>query len=125
MFSLLGRCHGLPRWQKYTGIPVAVAISWFVVLYPNIAAVPVPAALAPAYQGILPTYLYAFQFPVSQLDRNKATPLFTSSLAILAGALVVTCLIVAYSVWTWRLSTAASDVGPSSDDDGLVRTGGA
>jgi hypothetical protein len=103
---------------------VTVAVAWFVVLYPNIAAVPVPAALVPAYQGILPTYLYAFQFSVSQIDRNKTTPLFTPMLGLLTIALIVTCLVVAYSAWTWRLSSAMSNDDPS-DDDAFARTGGA
>ena len=49
---------------------VTVVIGWFAILYPNIAALPLPAALVNAYQGIVPTYLYAFQFPVSKIDRN-------------------------------------------------------
>ena len=48
------------------------AVGWFAILYPNIAALPLPAAIVNAYQGILPTYLYAFQFPVSTVDRNVA-----------------------------------------------------
>ena len=38
-----------------------------------------------AYQGLLPTYLYAFQFPVSTPDRASTTPLFSPTLAILTG----------------------------------------
>ena len=38
---------------------------WFVVLYPNIAALPLPDTIVNAYQGLLPTYLYAFQFSVN------------------------------------------------------------
>ena len=40
------------------------------ILYPNITALPLPSAVVAAYQGILPTYLYAFQFPVSTVDRS-------------------------------------------------------
>ena len=49
---------------------MVAVVGWFVILYPNIAALPLPSALVNAYQGILPTYLYAFQFPVSTVDRN-------------------------------------------------------
>ena len=49
---------------------VAAAVAWGVVLYPNIAALPLPSVIVNAYQGIMPTYLYAFQFPVSTTDRN-------------------------------------------------------
>ena len=38
---------------------------WFVLWYPNISGLPLPAAIHNAYQGFLPTYLYPFQFSVS------------------------------------------------------------
>ena len=66
------------------GFGVAV-VAWFVILYPNISALPLPAAVVAAYQGILPTYLYAFQFPVSTVTRNVDTPLFTPTLAVLSA----------------------------------------
>ena len=89
------------------GFGVAV-VAWFVILYPNISALPLPAAVVAAYQGILPTYLYAFQFPV-------------------------TCLVVAYSTWAWRLTMAERLAAPgapgasgsSGDTESLARTGGA
>ena len=103
------------------------AIGWFAILYPNISALPLPAAVVAAYQGILPTYLYAFQFPVSTVTRNAETPLLTPMLALLTIALVVTCLVVAYSAWVWRLALAEARAaaGRSDDADGLARTGGA
>ena len=111
------------------GIAVA-AVSWFTVLYPNIAALPLPATVVNAYQGILPTYLYAFQFPVSTIKRGADTPLFTPTLAILLGALAVTCLVVAYSTSVWRLALAESTISREGSDgadpsDGLARSGGA
>ncbi len=107
------------------GLGVAV-VGWFVVVYPNISAMPLPATVVAAYQGILPTYLYAFQFPVSTVTRATNTPLFTPMLAILLIALAVTCLVVAYSAWVWRLTLAErTAVDSSSEDaDGLARTGG-
>ena len=87
------------------GFGVAV-VGWFAILYPNISALPLPSAVVAAYQGILPTYLYAFQFPVSTVTRNTQTPIFTPMLAILLAALTVTCLVVAYSAWVWRLASA-------------------
>jgi hypothetical protein len=41
---------------------------WFILWYPNISALPLPAAIHNAYQGFLPTYLYPFQFWVLQGD---------------------------------------------------------
>ena len=114
------------------GFGVAV-VAWFVILYPNISALPLPAAVVAAYQGILPTYLYAFQFPVSTVTRNVNTPLFTPTLAVLLLALTVTCLVVAYSTWAWRLTMAERLAAPgapgasgsSGDSESLARTGGA
>ena len=114
------------------GFGVAV-VAWFVILYPNISALPLPAAVVAAYQGILPTYLYAFQFPVSTVTRNVDTPLFTPTLAVLLLALTVTCLVVAYSTWAWRLTMAERLAAPgapgasgsSGDSESLARTGGA
>jgi hypothetical protein len=108
------------------GFAVAV-VGWFAILYPNISALPLPAAVVAAYQGILPTYLYAFQFPVSTVTRNADTPLFTPMLALLLIALIVTCLVVAYSAWVWRLTLADAKAGSgtSEDTEGLARSGGA
>jgi len=116
--------------RRFAAGIVVAAIGWFVIVYPNIAALPLPAAVVNAYQGILPTYLYAFQFPVSTVQRGATTALFTPTLAILLGALVVTCLVVAYSAWTWRLALADSPVSPDATDpadepDSLARDGGA
>ncbi len=107
------------------GFGVAV-VGWFAILYPNISALPLPSAVVAAYQGILPTYLYAFQFPVSTVDRSVPTPLLTPMFVVLTVAILVTCLVVAYSAWSWRLSLAEPDPAPSSSDDGdvLARTGG-
>ncbi len=113
--------------RRFVAGYVVAAVAWFAILYPNIAALPLPAAIVNAYQGILPTYLYAFQFPVSKIDRNVPTPILTPTLAIITVALVVTCLVVAYSAWVWRLALADSRVSSSTDEaeDGLIRTGGA
>ena len=104
------------------------AVSWFAILYPNISALPLPSAVVAAYQGILPTYLYAFQFPVSTVDRSVPTPLLTPMFVVLTVAIAVTCLVVAYSAWSWRLAAAeeldASADDPDADADALARSGG-
>jgi len=112
--------------RRFVAGYLVAAVGWFSILYPNIAALPLPATIVNAYQGILPTYLYAFQFPVSKVDRNVATPILTPTLAILLAALVVTCLVVAYSAWVWRLALAESkEPSPVDDADVRIRSGGA
>jgi hypothetical protein len=59
------------------------------------------------FQGLLPTYIYPFQFPVSTLNRSGPGPeLFALGPLILLVALTITCLILAYSAWVWRVALA-------------------
>ena len=93
-----------------------------------------------AYQGFLPTYLYAFQFPVNTATR-PAAPLLSPVPILLTLALAATCLVVAYSASVWRFTVAESranaapgrggsagpaDSGGSPGDgaEGLARSGG-
>jgi hypothetical protein len=110
---------------------MGAVVAWLAIVYPNIAALPLPSVVVNAYQGILPTYLYAFQFPVSTADRTLDAPLLSVTLAVLAGALTLTCLVVAYSAWVWRLTVAGSgaatgDAGAAghASADSLARSGG-
>jgi hypothetical protein len=79
---------------------------WFVLWYPNISALPLPAAIHNAYQGFLPTYLYPFQFWVLQGTRPAAPPLFAIGPAIMLAALTFMAIVVGYSAWSWRVALA-------------------
>ncbi len=85
------------------GLVIAIVVT-FIVFYPNISALPLPSSMVNAYQGLLPTYLYDFQFPVSTIARSSTTNFATPVMAVLVLGLLVTCLVVAYSAWTWRLA---------------------
>jgi hypothetical protein len=85
---------------------VVAMVGWFVVVYPNISALPLPTAIANVYQGVLPSYLYAFQFPVNNSSANVPIHLFGPVPLMLGAAMLFLCLVVAYSVWVWRLSIA-------------------
>ena len=74
-------------------------------LYPNISALPLPTTLVNAYQGILPTYIYAFQFGVNTIERG-ATVFADIRFGILLVFLVVACGVVAYSARIWRIANA-------------------
>ena len=118
------------------GLGVAAA-AWFVSWYPNLSALPLPSTVVNAYQGVIPTYLYAFQFPVNTAPR-PATSLASPIFLALTAAIAVTCLVVGYSASTWRLALAESRAsagsgtgpptdGPSGSDEsagGLARSGG-
>jgi hypothetical protein len=78
---------------------------WFVLWYPNIAALPLPADIHNAYQGFLPTYLYPFQFSVN--NKAAAAPsLFAIGPAIMLVSLLFMSVVVAYSAWSWRIALA-------------------
>ena len=88
-----------------TGL-LAVTAAWFVILYPNISALAMPSTIVNAYQGLLPTYLYAFQFSVDTIDRGKSISFADPKFAILMVFLVVASGVVAYSAWAWRQALA-------------------
>jgi cytochrome bd-type quinol oxidase subunit 2 len=114
--------------RRFVAGVVFAIVGTFVIFYPNLAALPLPAAIANAYQGLLPTYVYPFQFPVSTVDRTGASPpLFALGPALLLAALTFTCLVVAYSAWAWRMSVAdryAAEAGSDSEGDPAVVGGG-
>ena len=101
------------------GLVAAVAV-WFVILYPNISALPLPADFVNAYQGLLPTYLYPFQFAVNTVDRNGSISFASPVFAILVVALAIAGAVVAYSAWAWRQALAGGPVatGDATGDDG-------
>jgi hypothetical protein len=93
--------------RRFVAGTVAAIAAFFVVWYPNLSALPLPSQVVNTYQGFLPTYLYPFQFPVSTVNRNVAgPPLVALGPVLLLGALTVTCLIVAWSAWVWRMAVA-------------------
>ena len=104
---------------------VGVAGFWFVFLYPNISALPLPSTIVNAYQGLLPTYIYAFQFSVNTIERGGAISFADPRFAVLMVFLVAACAVVAYSARVWRLSLAddvrAAD-GPASGPAGEAGT---
>ena len=105
------------------GLVIAIVVT-FIVFYPNISALPLPSSMVNAYQGLLPTYLYDFQFPVSTISRSAATNFATPVMAVLVLGLLVTCLVVAYSAWTWRLAASGAATvrgGPAGQGQGGSR----
>ncbi len=106
--------------RRFVAGVVWAAVAWFVLWYPNIAALPVPSAFVNWYQGVLPTYLYPFQFAVNTDPAGGLPKLLGFDLFVLLGALAVTSLVVAWSAWAWRLSTAAR----KADEDGRSHTDG-
>jgi cytochrome bd-type quinol oxidase subunit 2 len=92
--------------QRFVVGIVTAVVAWFLVVYPNISALPLPSVIANAYQGILPTYLYAFQFPSNRTEVVTGVKLIDPVAAILAVALTMLCVVLAYSAWVWRIAVA-------------------
>ena len=99
--------------RRFVAGLLAVTAAWFVILYPNISALAMPSTIVNAYQGLLPTYLYAFQFSVDTIDRGKSISFADPKFAILMVFLVVASGVVAYSAWAWRKAAA-----PGTGEDG-------
>ncbi len=114
--------------RRFVSGLVATAVIWFAVLYPNIAALPLPAVVVNAYQGLLPTYLYAFQFSVNTVDRSGGITFADPKFMILVAVLLVAAGVVAYSAWAWRQALAEPvDEGPDegADDGDMAGAAGA
>ena len=86
------------------GMLVAIGL-WFVIWYPNISALPLPSGLTNVYQGLLPTYLYPFQFWVNTTPRANG-PLDWKWIGLLAALIGALAAAFFYSTWTWRLALA-------------------
>jgi hypothetical protein len=100
---------------------VVAVIGWFVVVYPNISALPLPTSIANVYQGVLPTYLYAFQFPVNTVARNAPVQLLGPVPLLLAASVTFLAVVTAYSAWVWRLALAER----RADENDTLDTAGA
>jgi hypothetical protein len=86
------------------GAVFAIA-AWFVLWYPNFAALPLPSQMHSMYQGFLPTYLYPFQFAVNRLER--VAPSYGNVYFLILGGLVLfATLVVGWSAWSWRIALA-------------------
>jgi 4-amino-4-deoxy-L-arabinose transferase-like glycosyltransferase len=103
--------------RRFVAGAVYAGVMWFVIWYPNLSGLALPAAFVNAYQGLLPTYLYPFQFPVNT-DPAGSLPAFGSpDLLALIAALAVTCVVVGYSAWTWRVALAERRVEDPAPED--------
>lgn len=111
--------------RRFVAGVIAATAAWFVVLYPNISALPLPTDLVNAYQGLLPTYLYPFQFAVNTVDRSGSISFSDPRFAILMAFLVVAAGVVAYSAWTWRQAAAEGATGGEGDGEPDEGTPGA
>jgi Gpi18-like mannosyltransferase len=102
---------------------VTAAVGWFLLVYPNFSALPLPTVVANAYQGVLPTYPYPFQFPSNRAEVVKDVKLLDPAALIIAGAVVFLCLVLAYSAWVWRIAIAEREANEADAAAGGVMSG--
>ncbi len=91
--------------RRFAVAVVVAAALWFVVWYPNLAALPLPASFVNMYQGLLPTWIYDFQFTVNMTPAAHPKLLTAGSLALM-GAVGIGSLAVMYAARAWRLELA-------------------
>ena len=101
---------------------VSAAVAWFLVVYPNFSALPLPTVVANAFQGVLPTYLYPFQFPTNRTAVVKDVQLLDPIALVIAGSLVLLCIVIAYSAWVWRIAIAERRAAEADAAAGGVMT---
>ena len=97
--------------RRFVAGVLSAAAVFFVVFYPNIAALPLPSSVFNAYQGILPTWLYPFQFPDNTDNSVNAQPVLSLVPILTAVMLTVLCLVVGYSAWSSRIPRAGRTSG--------------
>ena len=77
------------------GIVIAAGL-WLLIWYPNLTGLPMPTGLANIYQGLLPTWNYAFQFATNMdppvkggiIDAGTIVIAFISLIAVSAVMIV-------------------------------------
>ena len=84
------------------GLVVAAAL-FLLIWYPNLSGLPLPNGLATAFQGLLPTWTYDFQFAVNQDPPVPGGIVDLTSLVVaLVTAIGVVIVMVAARYWHRR-----------------------
>ncbi|MFH1474884.1 MAG: phospholipid carrier-dependent glycosyltransferase, partial [Chloroflexota bacterium] len=100
--------------RRFT-VGIVLATSFvFVLFYPNVSGLPLPNGVYNWYQGLLPTWLYPFQFPVNT-DPAVTVSLLGPWPLLLFVAVLLAAGFVAYSAWVWRLALAERGADDGGD----------
>jgi hypothetical protein len=107
------------------------AIITFLILYPNLSALPLPSTIINVYEALLPTWFYGFQFSVNLQVAASVSATSTWSILLTMVAVFVAGffawaawehrIVVGYRRWR-RLTGGASgvDAGPTPDGEGAA-----
>jgi hypothetical protein len=102
---------------------VTATVAWFLIVYPNFSALPLPTVVANAYQGVLPTYPYPFQFPSNRTAVVTDIKLLDPVAFLIAGSVVFLCVVLAYSAWVWRIAIAEREANERDARAGGLMSG--
>jgi hypothetical protein len=80
----------------------AFVFTAFLALYPNLSALPMPNDIISAYNGLLPTWFYGFQFSVNLQPANSVGLVSATGLTLALVALLVAG-VAAWAAWERRL----------------------
>jgi predicted membrane-bound dolichyl-phosphate-mannose-protein mannosyltransferase len=108
-------------------------IATFLVLYPNLSALPLPNTIINVYEAILPTWFYGFQFSVN-LQEAASVKLFGTWSIVLTMVALFVAGFFAWAAWEhrvvlgyrrWKGSAGPGRDGPSgpADDSDSAGTG--
>jgi hypothetical protein len=84
---------------------LGAAVLWFLLWYPNLAALPLPSAIASLYQGLLPTWNWDFQFAVNTDPAVEGSLLDAGTLVIGGTAILVVIGVALAARWWGRVET--------------------
>lgn len=104
--------------RRLVGGVVIVAALWLAVWYPNLAGLPLPSDIAHVYQGVLPTWIWDFQFAVN-LDPPTDGGMVDASTLVLGAVTALVVAAAAAVARTWRYR----GVGRSGTGPPLVESG--
>jgi hypothetical protein len=102
----------------------SVAVLAFIALYPNLSALPMPNAIMGVYNGLLPTWLYGFQFSVNLQQAVNIKLVDATSLSYTALALAVAG-IAGWAAWERRVVLGYRRAGRPGSGAAQAADGGA
>ncbi len=79
----------------------AFIVTTFLVLYPNLSALPMPANIISVYNGLLPSWFYGFEFAVN-LQPGLAVKIVSSSTILLSLVVLLVAGVAAWAAWERR-----------------------
>jgi nitrogen fixation-related uncharacterized protein len=80
----------------------AFAIIMFLILYPNLSALPLPGTIINVYEALLPTWFYGFQFSVN-LQEASSVKLFGSWSILMTMVALLVAGFFAWAAWEHRV----------------------